>query len=196
MAIVKHVICLVRHRDRYPVSAQRLALDEAGGCKQTFDLSTPEGWMDAVNTMRRGDEVRICHLHLLPEPKRVRTDNPRLDLFERIHLIEDRGAVIREIDSGDRSDNCRSRDRMIARAIERLTKGSRAYIRRKAREGGKAGGRTPKDVSKSEAAARAIWLDPKIDSRVVLKRKLDALRPKWSIARCYRTFGGRSEREV
>lgn len=192
MILAKHHVCIIRALPRYPEGPQRAEL-EAHGCGVTFDLAKRGARTDMLNTLRNGDLVKVHHALLLAEPKKLSTDNPRRDLWAIIAQIEERGAVVVEVSTGRTSANPRERDGMIADAIERLTKGSRAYDRKQAVEHGKLGGRPKKDVAKGEADARRLWFDPALGDREKLRR---FLRPTgWSISRCYKEFGGRGERE-
>ena len=192
MALTKHHICVIRALPRYPEGPQRAELS-AHGCGAWYDLSLKSARADMLDGLRRGDVVKVRHLHLLAEPKKLRTDNPRRDLWAIIAEIEQRGATVLEISTARTTANAGERDMMIADAIERLTKGSRAYNRKQAVEHGKLGGRPKKDVAKGEADARRLWFDPSLGDREKLRRYL---RPTgWSISRCYKEFGGRGERE-
>ena len=192
MAFQKNHVCIIRALPRYPEGPQRAEL-EAHGCGVWFDLSKPDARTHMLNTLRQGDVVKARHLLLLAEPKKLRTDNPRRDLWAIISQIEERGATLLEVSTGRTSANPRERDGMIADAIERLTRGSRAYNRKQAQAHGKLGGRPKKDVAKGEADARLLWFDPKLDDRDKLRRLLRLT--GWSVSRCYKEFGGRGERE-
>lgn len=192
MAFQKNHVCIIRALPRYPEGPQRAEL-EASGCGVTFDLSKRGARVEMLNTLRRGDVVKVRHALLLAEPKRLSTDNPRRDLWAIIAQIEERGATVLEVSTGRTTANVSDRDAIIADAIERLTKGARAYNRKRAVEHGKLGGRPKKDVAKGEADARRLWFDPDLKDRERLRR---LLKPTgWSISRCYQVFKGRDERE-
>lgn len=185
-------ICVTREKPRYPAAAQRAALEPAG-CGDWAELSDKDGVRDLLDRLRRGDTVKVRHLHLLAPPKRRTDDNPRRELWETIHRIEDRGATILEVSTGRSSANQRERDMMIADAIEVITRGARAISAKLARENGKKGGRPPAVIKDEQReAARVKWFErPELvgdDLRRALKRT------GYSVARCYREFGPRGGR--
>lgn len=192
MKIGKNHICVVRHLSRYPEAAQREVLMQAG-CGQTLDIGKPGQRLMLVSDLRRGDIVKVRHLHLLAEPKRRSIDNPRRDLWAIVHQIEDRGATIFEVSTGRTTANPRDRDNMIADAIEIVTRGARALSGKIARENGKRGGRPKVEIADDQRErALAVWHDPSVTGER-LKRTLRL--HKFSLARCYREFGPRGERE-
>lgn len=184
--INKSQICVVRALPRYPASVQTDAL-EASGCGQTIDIAT--GRARLIETLRKGDVVKVWKLHLLAEPKRRTDDNPRRDLWAILHQIEDRGATVLELSTGRTSSDHRQRDLMIADAVEILTRGQHAVARKIAAQNGLNGGRPPTKISDEQRdRARALWFDLKVygvDLRRILKAE------KYTLARCYREFGPR-----
>lgn len=192
MKFSKSHICVTREKPRYPAAAQRAAL-ELAGCGDWAELSDKDGVRDLLDRLRRGDTVKVRHLHLLAPPKRRTDDNPRRELWETIHRIEDRGASILEVSTGRSTANQRERDTMIADAIEVITRGARAISAKLARENGRKGGRPPTEISDHQrASARALWFEK---PEIVGKRLAQSLRRcGYSVARCYREFGPRGGR--
>lgn len=192
MRFSKSHICVTREKPRYPAAAQRAALEPAG-CGDWAELSDKDGVRDLLDRLRRGDIVKLRHLHLLVPVKKRTDENPRRDLWQIIHLIEDRGATILEVSTGRSSANQRERDMMIADAIEVITRGARAISAKLARENGKRGGRPPAVIKDEQReAARAYWFER---PEIVGKRLRQCLkRLGYSVARCYREFGPRGGR--
>lgn len=193
MKFGKHHICVTRTKPRHSVDAQRAAL-EAAGCGDWVSLDDPDGVDALIDRLRKGDLVKVRHLHILA-PNKCRTDhNPRRDLWRILHAIEDRGATVVEISTNRTTANQRERDMMIADAIEVVTRGARAIAAR-ARENGKLGGRPPTPIKdRDREAARAFWFERQ---ELVGKRLRQCLgRVGYSLARCYREFGPRGGRET
>lgn len=192
MKFGKSHICVTREKPRYPSAAQRTAL-ELAGCGDWAELSDKDGVRDLLDRLRRGDIVKLRHLHLLVPVKKRTDENPRRDLWQVLHLIEDRGATILEVSTGRSSANQRERDMMIADAIEVITRGARAISAKLARENGKKGGRPPATIKDEQReAARAYWFER---PEIVGKRLRQCLkRLGYSVARCYREFGPRGGR--
>lgn len=188
MRIGKDQICVIRALPRHTEAGQRAAL-EPDGCGDWIALHEPRGLDTLISRLRKGDTVKVRALHLLAPPKLRTDDNPRRELWRILHLIEDRGATVREVSTGRSTADKRARDDMIADAIEVITRGARAYSAKLARENGKLGGRPPKAMKPEQTeAARCIWFDPCVKG-VKLKRELK--RYGYSLSRCYREFGAR-----
>lgn len=193
MRVSKSQICWIRERPHHRASAQLAALSEHG-CGAIFDASNPNARDEMLASIRRGDVVKVRHVHLLAIPKKRTDDQPRRDLWRIIHAIEDRGATILEISTGRSSANQRERDMMIADAIEVIARGVRALPRKIAQQNGKLGGRPKARIKPEQSeAARELWFD---SPDVVGKHLRQCLRRVgYSLARCYREFGPRGGRD-
>lgn len=191
MKFGKSQICVTRGKPRYPVEAQRSAL-ELAGCGDWVSLDDTNGLRSLLDRLRKNDVVKVRHLHLLAPAKRRTDENPRRALWSILHQIEDRGATVLEISTGRSTANQRDRDMMIADAIEVVTRGARAVAR--ARENGKKGGRPPAVIKdENREHARRYWFERQELQGLRLRQCLG--RVGYSLARCYREFGPRQGRE-
>ncbi|MEQ1698124.1 MAG: hypothetical protein ABL901_20015 [Hyphomicrobiaceae bacterium] len=139
--------------------------------------------MQMLDDIRRGDTVHVTHLHVLARRLKRSNHNMRLDLWEIMKQIDERGAVVAETSTGRTSADKSQRDDMIRDAIEVLTRGHKARSAKIARANGKLGGRPPKrGIERTRAEAEALWFDPNL-SGDDLDRRLNAI--GWNRARCY-----------
>jgi hypothetical protein len=141
---------------------------------------------DATNSLRRGDVAGVTRLHILVNPKLGRRKGQRIALYAAVDAIEDRGAIIEEVDTGRKTSDRKQRDAMIREAAEIVTKGGRGI--RSAANGLK-GGRPKKEFPPEVIEqARRVWENRKIKTWTEARAKL----PKgFSTARAYSLFGKR-----
>lgn len=190
MRFSKAHICVTRTKPRHPAEPQKAVLAECG-CGDWVDLDRPDGWTALAERLRRGDQVKVRHLHILVPQKRRTDDNPQRALWAAIWAIEDRGATVFEAATGRSTADARTRDEMIRDAIDAITRGARGPEARIARANGKLGGRPAARIKDEDrAAARALWFERPDLRGARLHQALRKLR--YSVARCYREFGARS----
>lgn len=174
---------------RHPASGQRAAL-EPYQLGAIFDEDQEEGARGRmVDQLRRNDAVHLTHFHLLAKRVERTTHNMRLDLWEALRDVEERGGVVIETSTDRTTADRKQRDDMIRDAIEILTRGHKARASTIARKNGMKGGRPPKVLTPEQTeAARAAWINPKLAGA---KLRQVVRRCGYSIARCYAEFGPR-----
>lgn len=127
---------------------------EAAGFDPIYELGKDCELAEAVRSVRPRDVVGVTRLWVVADPKRGRKGGMRKALYAAADAIEERGAVIEEVETGRVSSDPKQRDAMMRDAIEAVTKAGRGMSSAaNARKGRKA-------VEFSEAAtekAKAVW---------------------------------------
>jgi hypothetical protein len=136
-----------------------------------------------IRSLRKCEAVAVTRAHILAPPKARTADRPRRALWDAVHAIEAKGAVIVEVESGRTTANMVERDAMIADAIEQITHSGRTPRKRDVP------GRPPTIFTpETIEAARIVWENRKIATWGEVKEKL----PKgFSTWRAYKMFGPR-----
>jgi hypothetical protein len=146
-------------KQRHPATRQRQALLNAG-VSIIYEIGEDGcmSWRAAVRSLRKGDELHIEALALLPDERKPGKVQPAADLIEALDEIRDKGAVVVETSTGRRSDNREELKAMRADAIKALGAGGRSLPSAKAKENGGKGGRRPKQFSARDMErAELVW---------------------------------------
>lgn len=170
MRISKSAICWIRPTDRLVEAGQRELL-EKHGCGQVFVADDRwQVWGQMIDQLRSGDVVKTRFLHLFVPKRWLSTQNRYLWLWDCVHAIEERGASWLEVETGRKSTVPRERDDAIRDALEYIRSHINSPLRKLARENGaKSEGRPRKYSDEQIEAARAVWFDPKLRGRELVK---------------------------
>lgn len=184
-------IGIAREMPRHPLEPQAAEL-RAHGCDRVADIGPDwSSWVRLLNVMRKGDVVMIRYLHLLPPPRMSTADSRRRFLFRCLRDLKERGHEWIETASGRSSSDPVAALTAIEEAVEYITFQANSRARKIARKNGESGGKPPTEFTTEERRkAFDIYTDPRLAGDD-LKNALG--RVKWSLARCYREWGGRSK---
>lgn len=116
---------MVRDFPRFRAATQKRML-EAREFDPIYTLNKDISFEDAVKSLRAGNVCGVARLWILADPKKRRKGGMRQALYDAVDAIEERGAIIEEVDSGRVSTNKSQRDAMIREAAEVVTRGGQA----------------------------------------------------------------------
>jgi hypothetical protein len=161
-------IGFIRKHPRIGEQVQRSALN-ADGVRGIIDDRAALERMACAGRM-----FKVRHLFLLAEPKaRKRRGGWRKDLLDFMGRVEDKGAVIKDVDLQLTSEKPSHRSAMVLQAIEQLASNGRTVHLRRKRSGRRATVYPPE----VEAAVEKIWLNtrdyPTDDDAMAAIKKID-----------------------
>jgi hypothetical protein len=172
-------IGFIRPHPRIKEGVQRSALT-ADGVKGIVDDR------DAIERMAcKGRMFKVRHLFLFAEPKARKRGGWRKDLLDFMGRVEDKGAVIKDVDLQLTTEKPSHRSAMVLQAIEQLASNGRTVHLKGKRQGRKA---TAFDVA-ALRDAKASWRNVK--DYPTWGDVAKALPEGFTTARAYKLFGKR-----
>jgi hypothetical protein len=172
-------IGFVRPHPRIGEKLQRAALTE-DGVKGIVDDR------DAIERMAcKGRMFKVRHLFLFAEPKARKHGGWRKDLLDFMGRVEDKGAIIKDVDLQLTTEKPSHRSAMVLQAIEQLANNGRTVHLK-----GKRTGRKPSAFSADNLRdAKATWRNVK--DYPTWGDVAKALPEGFTTARAYKLFGKR-----
>ncbi|MDE2096809.1 MAG: hypothetical protein KGL39_06140 [Patescibacteria group bacterium] len=142
-----------------------------------------------IRSIRAGGKrvVEVVELFLLA-PRKGRADVRRRALERTVEEILERGAMIRELNTGHESK--RQLPRMMTRAVEMIGRSGRG--KRSAINGSKSKGRPKKFTREQKVAARQIWFSREYATAEQAVAAMQAIGIKAKRTHCYNQFGPRN----
>jgi hypothetical protein len=172
-------IGFIRPHGRISEKVQRAALTE-DGVKGIVDDR------DAIERMAcEGRMFKVRHLFLFAEPKARKRGGWRKDLLDFMGRVEDKGAVIKDVDLQLTTEKPSHRSAMVLQAIEQLASNGRTVHLKGKRSGRKATNFTAEDTARAEL----VWSNVKKFPTWGDVEK--ALPEGFTTARAYKLFGKR-----
>jgi hypothetical protein len=177
-------IGFIRPHGRITERVQRSALTE-DGVKGIIDDR------DAIERMAcEGRMFKVRHLFLFADPKARKRGGWRKDLLDFMGRVEDKGAIIKDVDLQLTTEKPSHRSAMVLQAIEQLSSNGRTVHLKGKRTGRKALVFTVEDTARAELA----WTNTrkyKTDEAVAA-----ALPEGFTVYRARRLFGPRYKSEA
>jgi hypothetical protein len=172
-------IGFIRPHPRIKEGVQRSALT-ADGVKGIVDDR------EAIERMAvKGRVFKVRHLFLFAEPKARKRGGWRKDLLDFMGRVEDKGAIIKDVDLQLTTEKPSHRSAMVLQAIEQLANNGRTVHLKGKRQGRKA---TTFDAA-TLRDAKAVWRNVKEFPR--WEDAEAALPEGFTPARAYKLFGKR-----
>ena len=162
-----------RYSPRFPIKAQRDAL-EAAGCKTIYEESSGEGRDAAIASLRKGDTLVVDGLH--------RLGTSRAELLEAVEAIAARGARIEDARTGRTADSATVA--WVVEAMIAIAGEARIPTRAEAVRRGKLGGGKKKKVAMTKREAQRMWLDKTIETNAEAAAQIGV-----GVRTLYRWFG-------
>jgi hypothetical protein len=173
-------IGFIRPHGRISEKVQRAALTE-DGVKGIIDDR------DAIERMAcKGRVFKVRHLFLFAEPKARKRGGWRKDLLDFMGRVEDKGAVIKDVDLQLTTEKPSHRSAMVLQAIEQLSNNGRTVHLKGKRTGRKALTFTAEQLRE----AKAVWRNVK--DYPTWEAALAAMPEGFTTARAYKLWQGRS----
>ncbi len=181
-------ISFVRAHGRIGEQVQRSALNEEGVRGIVTDRA-------AIERMAcPGRTFKVRHLFLFADPKaRSKRGGWRKDLLDFIGRVEDKGAVIKDVDMQLTSDKPSHRTGMLAVAFEQLANNGRTVHLAKRRQGRKKQVFAPE----IETAVEKIWINRRdYRTEIAAEAAIKKLCKKYTKERARREYGNRIKAKI